>query len=84
MPRIIDERRKSGDRCSISAWYDFDGYSEWPGEGLSEEVEMKVYMRAGDLFPQTCSNAPSCYWKIAPESRVAEYAFLVPGGKLPN
>lgn len=57
------KRVQSGDYCTASGWYEFDGYVAGPPEPLPHLTEWEILLGTGDVFPSIQNPHRACYWK---------------------
>lgn len=58
-------RPRSGDLCSRSGWYEFDGYVDGATEPIPPLSEWEVAVEVGDTFPMIHESNRACYWRAS-------------------
>ena len=66
------KRFRSGDLCSKTDAYRFDGYLEAGSVNLPRLGELEVIVEAGQPFPRIESSQLDCWWMPAVESDVID------------
>lgn len=61
----IGHRFMTGQPCSTTGVYEFDGYTDASASPLLTADEKQIRMNAGKLFPAASPERKKAYWKFA-------------------
>jgi len=60
----IGHRFMTGQPCSTTGHYEFDGYTDASPEPLLTSDERRIIVNAGKPFPAASAQAKKAYWKF--------------------
>lgn len=60
----IGHRFMTGQVCSTTGDYEFDGYTDTSTLPLLNEEQRRISVRAGSTFPAASDASKSAYWKF--------------------
>jgi hypothetical protein len=58
------QRFKTGDQCTTSGGYAFDGYTDGSSWPAPRAEEMKIPVSRGERFPPIRSAGKACFWRM--------------------
>ncbi len=58
-------RFKTGQTCTVSGRYRFDGYLDGSSTPRPTPEEMEIPLTRGETFPPIRSSGKACWWKLA-------------------
>ena len=65
MTIAIGTRFRTGEKCTESGVYAFDGYLDGTSTPAPTQEERQIPLSAGETFPPIRSTSKSCYWKLS-------------------
>lgn len=60
----IGHRFMTGQLCSTTGNYEFDGYTDTSTQPLLTDDDKRISVNAGKPFPSVSGEAKSAYWKF--------------------
>lgn len=57
-------RFRTGETCTTSGGYEFDGYMDGTSSPTPRAEEKKIPVSRGEIFPPIRSAAKACWWKL--------------------
>jgi hypothetical protein len=63
-PTSTTTRFKTGEICTISGGYQFDGYTDGSGYPPPKQAEQKIPVSKGERFPPIRSTGKACWWLL--------------------
>ena len=57
-------RFRTGQTCTISGGYEFDGYTDGSSSPAPQAAERQIPVSRGETFPPIRSAAKGCWWKL--------------------
>ena len=60
----IGTRFRTGETCTESGRYDFDGYTDGTWTPSPHSHEQRIALSKGERFPPIRSASKACYWKL--------------------
>lgn len=64
MSTAMAARKKTGERCSESGVYRFDGYTDGTEVPTPRPEEREIPLSMGETFPPIRSSQKSCWWRL--------------------
>jgi hypothetical protein len=61
----IGHRFMTGQICSTTGEYEFDGYTDASSSPLLNDEQKRIAVASGDKFPSASELAKRAYWKFA-------------------
>lgn len=62
MKLVTYVRFESGEMCTDSGWYEFDGYVDPPPDAPPPLSPTRIRLHFGDVFPPLRHPRSACYW----------------------
>ena len=57
-------RGRTGERCTVSGRYEFDGYTDGTRSPEPRPEERKIPLAINNIFPPIRSSGKGCHWKL--------------------
>jgi len=57
-------RFKTGETCTVSGGYQFDGYTDGSGSPSPLPQERRIPVSRGERFPPIRSAGKACWWRL--------------------
>lgn len=57
-------RFKTGETCTVSGGYQFDGYTDGSSYPAPKSQEQKIPVSRGERFPPIRSSGKACWWRL--------------------
>lgn len=71
MTSTAQVRHRTGERCTVSGVYRFDGYVDGARQPVPQANELRRHVEAGGPLPAIQSAMRDCWWILESEDRAA-------------